>query len=121
MTIRIKRIYDLPSEEDGKRILVDRLWPRGISKEKANIDLWLKEVAPTHELRKLYGHNMDKHEEFSALYEHELEVDSVHIDAVKLLKSMAEKDDLTLLYAAKNTEYNHAAVLLNWIEKVKKV
>lgn len=117
MAIKIKRIYELPAEEDGKRILVDRLWPRGISKEKAGIDLWLKDVAPSPELRKLYAHSMDKHEEFRSLYEHELEVDLVHKDAVKLLKSIAEKDDVTLLYAAKSTIYNHAAVLLNWLNK----
>lgn len=117
MAIKIKRIYELPSKEDGKRILIDRLWPRGMTKEKANIDIWLKEVAPSNELRKMYAHSIEKHEEFSELYEGELALDSKHIDAIKLLTSMAEKGDLTLLYAAKSTVYNHAVVLLNWINK----
>lgn len=117
MAIKIKRIYDLPSKEDGKRILIDRLWPRGMTKEKANIDLWLKDIAPSNELRKMYAHSIEKHEEFTKLYEGELAIDSKHIEAVKLLKSMALNEDLTLLYAAKSTIYNHAVVLLNWLEK----
>ncbi len=113
--IKIKRIYDVPSEDDGKRILIDRLWPRGISKEKAQIDIWLKDAAPSTELRKWYGHSPEKHEEFSNLYEKELSTSPVCINAVKLLKKIAEKENLTLLYAAKDEVHNHAIVLLNWI------
>lgn len=115
MSIKIKRIYDIPTEEDGKRVLVDRLWPRGISKEKAKVGIWLKGAAPSTELRKWYGHSPEKHEEFSRLYEQELSSKSACIDAVNLLRNIAEDGDLTLLYAAKDTVYNHAAVLINWL------
>lgn len=117
MPIKIKRIYDEPSENDGKRILVDRLWPRGVSKEKAKIDIWLKDAAPSPELRKWYGHKIENHEEFCNLYKLELSTDSVKIDAVKLLREMSQEEDITLLYGAKDQNYNHAAVLLNYIIK----
>ncbi|MPQ31944.1 DUF488 family protein [Clostridium estertheticum] len=89
MTIRIKRIYDMPSEGDGKRVLIDRIWTRGISKAIAQLDMWLKEVAPSTELRSWYVHSPKKQEEFRNLYEQELSPDSKIIYAVKLLKKMA--------------------------------
>ena len=116
MTIRIKRIYDMPSEDDGKRILIDRLWPRGVSKVKAQLDMWLKDVAPSTELRTWYGHSPEKREEFRNLYEQELSVDSIRSDAVKLLRKMEEEGDITLLYAAKDTMYNNASILFNWLK-----
>lgn len=115
MPFRIKRIYEAPSMDDGKRVLIDRLWPRGISKETAMLDLWLKEVSPSPELRKLYNHKPEKHEEFRQMYEHELLTDPVCRDAVTLLKSMGSRDTVTLLYGAKDPVYNHAIVLLNWL------
>lgn len=115
MNIKIKRIYDIPSEDDGIRILVDRLWPRGVSKEKAHIHIWLKDAAPSPELRKWYGHSKDKHEEFRNLYEKELSANPSCIDAVNSIKNIAAKEAVTLLYAAKDPVYNHAVILLNWI------
>lgn len=116
MTIRIKRIYDMPSEDDGKRVLIDRLWPRGISKATAKLDMWLKEVAPSTELRTWYGHSPEKQEEFRNLYERELSLDSIRNAAVKLLRKMAEEGDITLLYSAKDTVYNNASILFNWLK-----
>ena len=115
MTIRIKRIYDIPSEYDGKRILIDRLWPRGVSKVKAQLDMWLKDVAPSTELRTWYGHALDKQEAFRNLYEQELTIDSTRSNAVKLLKTMAEEGDITLIYGSKDTVCNNASILLNWL------
>jgi len=116
MTIIIKRIYDVPSEDDGKRILIDRLWPRGISKANAQLDMWLKEVAPSTELRKWYGHSPEKQEAFRNLYEQELSTDSIRSDAVKLLRRMSEEGNITLLYGAKDTVYNNASILFNWLK-----
>ena len=81
----------MPSEDDGKRVLIDRLWPRGISKANAQLDMWLKEVAPSTELRTWYSHSPEKQEEFRNLYEQELSLDSIRSDAVKLLKRWQEK------------------------------
>jgi len=116
MTIRIKRIYDVPSEDDGKRVLIDCLWPRGISKAKAHLDMWLKEVAPSTELRKWYNHSPEKQEAFCNLYEQELSTDPIRIDAVKVLRRMAEEGDITLLYESKDTVYNNASILFNWLK-----
>lgn len=115
MGIKIKRIYDMPSIDDGKRILIDRLWPRGVSKERAMVDIWLKDAAPSSELRKWYGHSPARHEEFRKLYEAELLSDSVHGEAVEFLRSMSLEGEITLLYAAKDKVYNHAVILLDWI------
>ena len=106
----------MPSEDDGKRVLIDRLWPRGISKVKAKLDMWLKDVAPSTELRKWYNHSPEKQQAFRNLYELELSVDSNRSDAAKLLKRMAEEGDITLLYGSKDTVYNNALILLNWIK-----
>lgn len=92
----------MPSDDDGKRVLVDRLWPRGVSKEKAQVDIWLKEAAPSSNLGKWYGHSPERHEEFRNLYEQELLTNKVCIDAVKLLKETSEKENVTLLYVAKD-------------------
>lgn len=109
----IKRIYDLPSDDDGFRILVDRLWPRGVSKEKAKIDLWLKEIAPSNELRKWFGHEPGKWVEFKRRYFDELKNNS----AVNLLRDYMKKGRVTLLYSAKDEKYNNAVALKEFLEK----
>lgn len=108
MHIKIKRVYLQPNEEDGTRILVDRLWPRGLTKEKASVDLWLKEIAPSTELRTWFGHDPDKWKEFQTRYGAELRRNT---EQVSLLKQKAEKGMVTLLYGAKDEEHNEAVVL----------
>jgi uncharacterized protein YeaO (DUF488 family) len=113
--IRLKRIYEKSSAEDGVRILVDRLWPRGISKEKAQMDLWLKDVAPNPKLRRWFGHNPEKFPEFKKQYEEELAADLQHLDCINQLLEIAAQNDLTLLFAAKDPVHNNAIVLYNWM------
>ncbi len=108
MKIKIKRVYEKPGKEDGKRILVDRLWPRGLTKEKAGIDLWLKEIAPSTELRKWFGHDPEKWKEFKKRYSDELNKNE---EQVSLLKEQLKKGSVTLVYGAKDKEYNEAIVL----------
>ena len=108
MHIKIKRVYLQPSEEDGMRILVDRLWPRGLTKEKASVDLWLKEIAPSTELRKWFGHDPDKWKEFQTRYRTELRQNT---EQVSLLKQEAAKGVITLLFGAKDEEHNEAVIL----------
>jgi uncharacterized protein YeaO (DUF488 family) len=109
--VQIKRIYDPPTSSDGLRVLIDRLWPRGVAKEDAAVDVWAKELAPSNELRKWFAHEDEKFEEFTRRYHLELANATGEID--KLLTSV---DDgvVTLLYAAKNTTSNHAIVLQAW-------
>jgi uncharacterized protein YeaO (DUF488 family) len=109
-TIAIKRAYEEPAESDGTRVLVDRLWPRGLSKERAHIDLWLKEVASSNELRKWYGHDPEKFAEFHKRYEAEL-AQAPAKDALAKLHEMAQQGPLTLLFAAHDSEHSNAAVL----------
>ena len=106
--INIKRIYDAPVPADGRRVLVDRLWPRGVSKDKARIDEWLKEVAPSDELRKWFGHDPEKWEEFRRRYREELKD---HEGLLAQLRSEVRKGAVTLLFAAKDAEHNNAVVL----------
>ena len=108
MSIRIKRVYEQPSHEDGKRILVDRLWPRGLSKEKASVALWLKDIAPSTELRKWFAHDPSKWDEFKQRYISELKDNS---EAVQVLKDELKKGQVTLVYGAKDEEHNDALVL----------
>ncbi|MEO6805385.1 MAG: DUF488 domain-containing protein [Edaphobacter sp.] len=108
MAIKLKRVYEEPSQEDGTRILVDRLWPRGLTKEKARVDLWLKEVAPSSELRKWFAHDPAKWPEFRARYKAELKHNGPQ---VALLKQAAGRGHTTLIYGAKDTEHNEAVVL----------
>lgn len=115
MDIRIKRIYDDPSPEDGVRVLVDRLWPRGVSKERAALDAWMKEIAPSPDLRTWYGHDVEKWEEFQRRYRQELEQNR---DAVDELLAHARPDaPLTLLYATRDEIHNSAAVLLEYLSE----
>lgn len=109
MNIRIKRVYEEPKREDGERILVDRLWPRGLTKEKAKVDLWLKEVAPSTELRKWYAHDPAKWERFRSRYLEELKGNE---EQLSLLRQEVAKGPATLVYGAKDEEHNEAVVLL---------
>ncbi len=108
MRVKIKRVYEAAEKADGRRILVDRLWPRGLSKEKAHVDLWLKDVAPSTELRKWFGHDPSKWAEFQKRYRGELKK---HREEVSALKKEASKGPVTLLYGAKDEEHNEAVVL----------
>ena len=107
MTIRIKRVYDTPSPQDGKRILVDRLWPRGLTKEQAHIDTWLKDIAPSNELRQWFNHDVDKWDEFVRKYTDEVTANHA---ALAALRELADHH-ITLVYAAKDEQHNNAVVL----------
>jgi uncharacterized protein YeaO (DUF488 family) len=112
-TIRTKRAYDPPSQDDGCRILVDRLWPRGLSKEKAGLDLWMKEIAPSTELRKWYGHEPDKWSEFKRRYFSELDTNSEQLD---ILAKEMQRGIVTLLYASKEEKLNNVEALKEYLE-----
>ena len=108
MKIKIKRVYEKPSKEDGMRILVDRLWARGLTKEKAAIDLWLKEIAPSTELRKWFAHDPKKWTEFRKKYLQELKENK---EQISIIKEHLKKETVTLVYAARDEEHNEAQVL----------
>ena len=110
--IRIKRIYEPASDDDGTRVLVDRLWPRGMRKEDAKLSLWLKEIAPSNELRKSFSHMPSRFAEFTRHYDEELAANS---DAVARMKALMAEGRVTLLYAAHDTEHNHALVLADYL------
>lgn len=112
--IKLARIYQSPSSDKGYRVLVDRLWPRGISKKEAQLDLWLKEIAPSDDLRKWFDHDPQKWEEFAKRYREELAERS---DELKELVSKAKDTSVILLYAAKDEEHNNAVVLKEYIEE----
>lgn len=113
MKLQLKRIYDDPSSDDGCRVLVDRLWPRGVSKERAIVDEWLKEVAPSKELREWFDHKPERFAEFSEKYREELEQGVAFQEFKQLIK---RNDKVTLLYAAKDQSINHAVVLKEFLE-----
>lgn len=113
-TIRCARIYGL-SSTSGFRILVDRLWPRGIRKEDAGIGLWAKDIAPSNELRKWFGHDPEKYDEFTARYRQELDTSPVAEEFAALCREKLATQDVILLYAAKDEEHNNAAVLREWL------
>ncbi|WP_298422292.1 DUF488 family protein [Rhodoblastus sp.] len=108
MDVRLKRAYLPPSRDDGARVLVDRLWPRGLSKDAAAIDLWLKDVAPSTELRRWYGHDPNRWLEFQNRYREELANKDA---ALEILARIARDRDLTLVYAARDEQRNHALVI----------
>jgi uncharacterized protein YeaO (DUF488 family) len=110
--IRIKRAYDVPSPSDGTRILVDRLWPRGLTREKAAIEEWLKDVAPTTALRSWFQHDRSKWREFARLYRKELEDNPVPVQRLRL---MARAGTLTLVFSALDAEHNQAVVLRDFL------
>lgn len=109
--VRMRRIYDDPADDDGIRVLVDRRWPRGVSKERAGLDEWCTAVAPSDALRKWYGHAPDRFEEFGSRYRKELE-DPERASALRHLRVMSSHDRLTLLTATKNVDLSQAAVLV---------
>lgn len=117
MNVAIKRIYQKPDTEDGLRILVDRLWPRGLSKSDAQVDVWLKAAAPSHGLRKWYHHELEKWPEFKQRYFAELDG---HKEAVDELLEHVQYGKVTLPYAANALEYNHAVALLEYIGMVSR-
>lgn len=113
--IRIKKIYDNPQASDGQRILVDRLWPRGMTKEKARVDSWLKDIAPSNELRKWFGRNPDRWAGFKKNYLEELKDKKALISELKLL---SKKENITLLYAAHDPIRNNAVVLKEILQDI---
>lgn len=113
MSVSIKRIYEDASDQDGFRVLVDRVWPRGISKEKAKLDEWLKEIGPSTELRKWFNHEDDKFDEFEKKYQKELQSGKQKEALKKLQSFIKDHKHITLLYGAKNETHNQAVVLNN--------
>ena len=115
--IQIKRVYDPPGPGDGKRIFVDRLWPRGIKKENLKMDEWLKEIAPSDQLRKWFSHDPKKYGEFKKKYARELENKT---EILARIKTEAKKGGVTILFSAKDTEHNNATVLKELLSKETK-
>ncbi|MGA7874229.1 MAG: DUF488 family protein [Desulfoferrobacter sp.] len=114
--IKLQRAYDSPTKEDGERYLVDRLWPRGVTKDKAHLTDWLKDLAPSDDLRKWFGHDPERWGEFKRRYKLELHAEAKE----KLISQLAQKartGTVTLIYAAKNTEHNNAIVIKEMIEQ----
>ncbi len=111
--IKLKRAYEKPARADGTRILVERLWPRGLTKARAAIDLWLKDVAPSTELRQWFGHDPRRWKEFQVRYRKELRA---HKEAVELLKQKGREGTVTLVYGARDQEHNAALVLQKVLE-----
>jgi uncharacterized protein YeaO (DUF488 family) len=116
MAIRLKRVYDKPDKTDGRRVLVDRLWPRGLTKKEAWIDDWLKEIAPSAQLRAWFGHDPAQWKEFKRRYASELKNNR---DKVEQLAADAGNRTVTLLFAAKDTKHNNALALKEYIEKLR--
>jgi uncharacterized protein YeaO (DUF488 family) len=112
--IKLKRIYEQQAPSDGYRVLVDRLWPRGVSKEKAALDLWLKDIAPSDALRKWFAHDPEKWPEFKKKYLKELRSNQ---DAVAQLAALIRKGTVTLLYAAKDEAHNEALIIADFMKK----
>ena len=113
MLLQVKRVYDRPERTDGRRVLVDRLWPRGLSKAVAAIDFWAKDVAPSHELRRWYGHVPEKWPEFKRRYFAELDVEGEGVDQ---LRGQMGRGTVTLLFGSKETRLNNAAALKEYLE-----
>lgn len=114
--IKLKRAYEKPSRSDGRRLLVDRLWPRGLKKEAAHLDDWLKDLAPSDELRQWFAHDPKRWEEFQQRYIEELE-DPDHKSQIEALLQKARQDTVTLVFAAKDEEKNNAVVLKKFLEE----
>jgi uncharacterized protein YeaO (DUF488 family) len=115
MTIAIKRVYDPPESSDGFRVLVDRLWPRGLTKEKAALDLWSKDIAPSTELREEFNHRPEKFAEFKKHYRLELSKNP----ALAAFRKELKRPKVTLLFAARDPKINHAAVLAEYLGSAK--
>jgi uncharacterized protein YeaO (DUF488 family) len=114
MSIQLKRAYETPADSDGSRILVDRLWPRGLSKQKAKIDHWLKEIAPSTELRKWFNHDPEKWHQFKQRYYRELDSQPEIVDQVR---DVIKKGDATFGYGAKDEQHNDAVALKEYLAK----
>ena len=112
--IKLKRVYENPSSKDGVRVLVERLWPRGLTKQRAAVDLWLKDVAPTPELRKWFGHDPARWKQFQERYRRELREKK---DAVRLLRQKSKAGTITLVYAARDEEHNGALALKRFLQR----
>lgn len=120
MNLKMKRIYEAPEKADGFRILVDRLWPRGVKKESSRLDAWLKDSAPSPDLRKWFAHDPEKFAVFKERYEEELVMNPpTAVAAAEILKQL-EATDVTLVYAARDPEINHVVVLRDFLEKQRK-
>tara|TARA_R110002073_G_scaffold29177_9_gene92126 strand:- start:882 stop:1250 length:369 start_codon:yes stop_codon:yes gene_type:complete len=115
-TIEIARVYESPKSAKGYRVLVDRLWPRGVKKEDLKLDDWLKEIAPSDKLRKWFDHDVDKWDEFRERYKKELKANR---DLINSLLETAEKQSVVLLYAAKDEAHNNAVVLKEFLEQTR--
>ncbi|MER3438407.1 MAG: hypothetical protein C4346_12940 [Chloroflexota bacterium] len=112
--VRLRRIYDPPAADEGLRILVDRIWPRGVSKERAHVDLWLRDVAPSDDLRRWFGHDPERWEEFQERYRQELEADPARL--APLLEAI-QRGPVTLLYSARDEHHNQAVALKAIVEE----
>ena len=112
--VRVRRVYDGPEPDDGTRVLVDRIWPRGLTKDKARLDQWFKQVAPSTELRKWYSHDPERFEEFGRRYREELK-DAERAQGLKHLRELANSGTLTLINATKNAKLSEPAVLADLI------
>lgn len=115
--LRYKRIYETPAETDGFRVLVDKLWPRGMKKENAKIDLWAKEITPSDGLRRWFSHTPEKYDEFKKRYRQELSENSASQEFKDLCVQKLQDHNVTLLYGAKSEKCNHAVVLKEWLEE----
>ncbi len=113
--VRVKRVYDEPDPSDGQRVLVDRLWPRGLSKDAVAVDEWLRDVAPSDDLRRWYRHDPARFAEFADRYRAEL-ADAAHLGALQRLREYAEAGPVTLLTAVRDLAYAHTAVLVDLID-----
>ncbi|WP_428897222.1 YeaO [Parelusimicrobium proximum] len=113
--LKIKRAYDAPSKDDGQRILIDRLWPRGMSKEREHLDAWDKEITPSTELRKAFDHEPDKFEWFKKEYIKELNKNPHTPEFIKEIKALMKTGNVTLIYGAKDPQINHAVILRDYI------
>jgi len=116
MNIKIKRVSEQPDKKDDERILVDRLWPRGLTREKAGVDLWLKEIAPSTELRKWFDHDPEKWQRFRGRYETEIRHKD---DLIEVLRQKARKGTITLIYGARDEKHNEALVLKQFLERIE--
>ncbi len=116
MAVRVRRVYDEPASDDGVRVLVDRLWPRGLSKEAAALDHWVRDVAPSTELRHWFDHTAERREEFEQRYRSELE-DADHAQALQELRDFVDGGTVTLLTATKDLDLSHAPILRDLLDE----
>lgn len=111
--VNVKRVYEPPADADGTRVLVDRVWPRGVTKQRAAVDVWLKEIAPSVRLRKWFGHDPSRWKEFEARYRAELDKNGAAIDRIR---ELIDKGPVTLLYGAHDEAHNNAVALVGYLE-----